>query len=248
MDQTQSSAGTAMHYPCPHELSCTSRSGLCHQLHSIIRAQSSPPPPALISTTPLATAEIPEPPSIPTALSTAQLTPALHTAPTPHNPAALTYPHPSRISSAAMLFIITAQLTAEAEEGKSYGQMRSRRGKSLGKEEMRRAVEMREGDGLAGLVSVLLAVLVVVVDERERRVRMGRWKARVSAVQRRRKKRYCRRTGWVARKFVMPTLLLPDEVKDEFEDVVELSWVPGIGGKGGSGRPGVAFSMRAHVR
>lgn len=118
----------------------------------------------------------------------------------------------------------------------------------MGKEEMRRAVEMREGDGLAGLVSVLLAVLVVVVDERERRVRMGRWKARVSAVQRRRKKRYCRRTGWVARKFVMPTLLLPDEVKDEFEDVVELSRVPGIGGKGGSGRPGVAFSMRAHVR
>jgi len=222
MDQTQRSADSAMHCPCPHELSCTTLSGLHHQLHPIALAQSPPMPPVLISINPCATVEIPELPSIPTALSTAQLTPARHAAPTPHSPAALTYPHPSRISNAAILLTITAQLTAEADEGKSYGQMSSRRGKSLGKEEMRRAVEMREEDGLAGLTSVFLVVWLAVVDERERRVRMGRWKATVSAVQRRRKNRYWRSTGWVARKSVIPTSWPRDNLDVVFEDSVGL--------------------------
>lgn len=42
---------------------------------------------------------------------------------------------------------MTAQLTADAEEGRSYDQMRRRRGKSFVKEETRRAVEMTEGWG-----------------------------------------------------------------------------------------------------
>ena len=96
-----------------------------------------------VSTTPAAAT----PPPTPTALKIPHPTPALHTAPTAANPAALTYPQSSRISSAATLLMMTAQLTADAEEGKSYCQTKRSSGKSLVKLETSKAVEMSAGCG-----------------------------------------------------------------------------------------------------
>lgn len=86
---------------------------------------------------------------------------------------------------------------------------------------------------------------------------MGRWKDTVSSVQRARKKKYCSKIGWVARKLGDCTSVL--EVRSE---LFELNAVPFVmffmlddnGGRGGGGESGravddgVAFSMRAHVR
>ena len=85
---------------------------------------------------------------------------------------------------------------------------------------------------------------------RDTRVRIGRWKETVSSVQRARKKMYCSKIGWVARKLgVVPA------VADEFRpDAVPLARLLGLGGNGGggesgrAGEDGVAFSMRAQVR
>ena len=57
--------------------------------------------------------------SNPTTPNNVHATTALTAAPTPTSPIALAYPQSSRISKAATLLIITAQLTALAEEGKS---------------------------------------------------------------------------------------------------------------------------------
>jgi hypothetical protein len=63
-----------------------------------------------------------------------------------NNPA-LTYPQSIKISSAAILFTITAQLTAVALARKSDSQMMSTMGKSFVQEETRRAVLRGVGCG-----------------------------------------------------------------------------------------------------
>lgn len=65
----------------------------------------------------------------------------------------------------------------------------------------------------------------------EQRRRMGRWKARVCAVQRPRKKMYCRTSGWVERREGASAVLLSSEE-----------------GWSGERSGGAAFSMRAQVR
>lgn len=74
------------------------------------------------------------------------------------------------------------------------------------------------------------------------------WKEAVSIAQRARKKRYCRRMGWVERRFVGRVAVVDDA------DVV-VSLVVRLDGNGGGGvrgragdDEGVAFSMRAQVR
>ena len=86
----------------------------------------------------------------------------------------------------------------------------------------------------------------------DRRVRMGRWKEAVSSVQRARKKMYCSRIGWEARRLDDCTSVFM--VKSEAFQF-EVPFVPfGLGGNGGGGdvgrggADGVAFSMRAQVR
>ena len=74
-------------------------------------------------------------------------TPALHTAPTPANPTATPNPQSSRISNAATLLIITAQLTADAELGRSYCHTSNNSGKSFVNELTSSAVEMSAGCG-----------------------------------------------------------------------------------------------------
>lgn len=69
--------------------------------------------------------------------------PALNTAPTAAKAAALTYPQSSRISSAATLLIMTAQLTALALLGRSYFQTNNISGKSFVKLLTSKAVLMR---------------------------------------------------------------------------------------------------------
>lgn len=76
-----------------------------------------------------------------------QPTPALHTAPTAASTAARKTPHSSRISSAATLLTITAQLTADAELGRSYLQISSSKGNSFVKLETSSAVLMTAGCG-----------------------------------------------------------------------------------------------------
>jgi hypothetical protein len=91
-----------------------------------------------------------------------------------------------------------------------------------------------------------------VLGLRFRRARIGRWKEAVSIAQRARKKRYCRRMGWVERRLVGRV-----EVEAiEGDKVLLLALVAvrldGKGGGGVRGRAGeddgVAFSMRAQVR
>jgi len=74
------------------------------------------------------------------------------------------------------------------------------------------------------------------------------WKEAVSIAQRARKKRYCRRMGWVERRFVGRVAVVDDA------DVV-VSLVVRLDGNGGGGvrgragdDEGVAFSRRAQVR
>ena len=89
------------------------------------------------------------------------------------------------------------------------------------------------------------------------RNRMGRWKASVSAKQRKRKKRYCRMMGWVVRKFEKGVVELfvgsarraeePEAVSLEvrFVDALERS---GKGAEFVVEEAPVAFSIRAQVR
>jgi hypothetical protein len=86
------------------------------------------------------------------------------------------------------------------------------------------------------------------------RARIGRWKDAVSIAQRARKKRYCRRMGWVERRFVGRVEAV---VEIEVDGKVVLLVLVAVrldtkGGGGVSGSDGddegVAFSMRAQVR
>ena len=89
---------------------------------------------------------------------------------------------------------------------------------------------------------------------------MGRWKEAVSRAQRARKKRYCRRMGWVERRFVGGRVDDDDaggEVEGEEKVAllvllvvaVRLDEKGGGGARGSAGEDeGVAFSMRAQVR
>ena len=85
---------------------------------------------------------------------------------------------------------------------------------------------------------------------RFRRARIGRWKEAVSIAQRARKKRYCRRMGWVERRFegrIDP--VGDDRVVLLFVVAVRLDEKGGGGARGSAGDDeGVAFSMRAQVR
>ena len=85
-----------------------------------------------------------------------------------------------------------------------------------------------------------------------RSVRIGRWKDAVSIVQRARKKRYCRRMGWVERRFVGRVEVVgfeDDKVALLALVVVRLDGKGGGGVRGRAGEDeGVAFSMRAQVR
>ena len=79
------------------------------------------------------------------------------------------------------------------------------------------------------------------------------WKEAVSIAQRARKKRYCRRMGWVERRFVGRLAVVVVVVDDDAHVVVSLVVrLDGNGGGGVRGRAGddegVAFSMRAQVR
>lgn len=82
---------------------------------------------------------------------------------------------------------------------------------------------------------------------RDRTQRIGRWKEAVSRVQRKRKKRYCRRIGCVARKL---------EWSESWSGRLVVLEPEGKGGSGGGGggergrdgEVGVAFSIRAQVR
>lgn len=87
---------------------------------------------------------------------------------------------------------------------------------------------------------------------RFRRARIGRWKEAVSIAQRARKKRYCRRMGWVERRFVGRVEVVgfeDDKVALLALVVVRLDGKGGGGVRGRAGEDeGVAFSMRAQVR
>ena len=89
---------------------------------------------------------------------------------------------------------------------------------------------------------------------RESRVRIGRWKERVSRKQRARKKRYWSRMGWVARKLGSVAGLFSDEGEVPFVLLVFVDRLLGKGGSGGGGdsgrdgEEGVAFSIRAQVK
>jgi hypothetical protein len=92
-----------------------------------------------------------------------------------------------------------------------------------------------------------------VLGLRFRRARIGRWKEAVSIAQRARKKRYCRRMGWVERRLVGRFSVEGDAVDDRVLLMLALVAVrlDGNGGGGVRGRAGdegVAFSMRAQVR
>ena len=86
----------------------------------------------------------------------------------------------------------------------------------------------------------------------ERSVRMGRWKEAVSSVQRARKKMYCSKIGWEAKRLDdWTSVLMAKSEAFQLEDPL----VPfGLGGNGGGGEvgrgvdDGVAFSIRAQVR
>lgn len=69
------------------------------------------------------------------------------------------------------------------------------------------------------------------------------WKDAVSIAQRARKKMYCSKMGWEARRF--------DGLSVPVDGAVAFVGLDGNGGGGVNGRAGddgVAFSMRAHVR
>jgi len=79
--------------------------------------------------------------SNPAELKTSQATQALAMAPTTTSASAWPYPQSIRISKAATLFTMTAQLTADAADGKSYSHTMSKIGNSLVHELTMRAVD-----------------------------------------------------------------------------------------------------------
>lgn len=83
----------------------------------------------------------------PTALSNPQLVNALQPAPMAISSVAREYPQSMRISSAAMLFTMTAQLTADALLGRSYSQTISSSGKSFVQLDTSSAVDKGLGCG-----------------------------------------------------------------------------------------------------
>ena len=93
---------------------------------------------------------------------------------------------------------------------------------------------------------------------RDSRIRIGRWKASVSAKQRNRKKRYCRIIGWVVRKAEKGILVVSEDVESRREEVpeavlFEFRLDEGVVERGSAEESvfedgAVAFSMRAHVR
>ena len=83
---------------------------------------------------------------------------------------------------------------------------------------------------------------------------MGRWNDTVSSVQRARKKMYCSKMGWEARKLDDCDPAFCDQSDPLRLDAVPLVKLFGLGGNGGGGESGsdgedgVAFSMHAQVR
>jgi len=88
-----------------------------------------------------------QPPLTPTEANTKHPINALHDAPTAAKPTACKILQSSKIFKAAILFIMTAQLTALAEDGKSYDHIRSKRGNNFVNDDMRSAELTSDGWG-----------------------------------------------------------------------------------------------------
>lgn len=152
--------------------------------------------------------------------------------------------------------MITAQLTALADDGKSYFQISSNSGKSFVKLDTSNAVLMSAGCGKCG--SRVRSRDSESGNLSDSSVRIGMWKLAVSSVHKARKKRYCRRIGWVESQPELadcPSVLdRPVRFCPAAVPFVRSASAEGNGGNGGggdrgsAGEDGVAFSMRAHVR
>ena len=152
--------------------------------------------------------------------------------------------------------MITAQLTALADDGKSYFQIKSKSGKSLVKLDTSSAVLMSAEWGKCG--SATLSHDSESGSLSDRSVRMGMWKLAVSSVHKARKNRYWTRIGWADSQPVLaeamsllsrPVRFCPAAVP--FVSSVKDAGYGGSGGggdNGSAGEDGVAFSMRAQVR